>query len=214
MPKREDAYHKIRNAIAYGELKPGERIVEKRLSEVFDLGRTPVREALSQLQIEGYLDVIPHKGFTVAKLSLENVREIYDSIAALEGYATKMATQYLNGSDLKKLASIHSILKKASELNDPQKWLDANIEFHEYLVKGSRNSFLYTLINGVRNRVYRYRLISIAIADPFNSYFSAHEDILKAISEKNSDRAGKAMENHVLDVGRKIVDFMKIVPGL
>ncbi len=214
MPKREDAYHKIRNAIAYGELKPGERIVEKRLSEVFDLGRTPVREALSQLQIEGYLDVIPHKGFTVAKMSLENVKEIYHSVAALEGYATKMATQYLNGPDLKKLTSIHNILQRASELNDSQKWLDGNIKFHEYLANASRNNFLHALINSVRNRVYRYRLISIAIANPFSSYFSAHEEILKAISNKNPEQAGKAMEDHVLDVGRKVVDFMKIVPGL
>ena len=211
--RREETYHKIQRAITNGTLSPGERLVEKRICEEFKVGRTPLREALSQLQIEGYLDVIPHKGFTVAKMSLENVKEIYDSIAALEGYATKMATQYLNGLDLKKLTSIHDNLRMASELNDSQKWLDENIRFHEYLVKASRNNFLHTLIDSVRNRIYRYRLISIAIANPFSSYFSAHEEILTAISNKNPDEAGKAMENHVLDVGKKVVDFMKVVPG-
>ncbi len=84
--KREHAYHQIRNAITYGELKPGERLIENKLCEIFKLGRTPLREALSQLQIEGYLDFVPNKGLTVSRMSIQNVKEIYDVIAVLEGY--------------------------------------------------------------------------------------------------------------------------------
>ncbi len=214
MSQRENAYYKIRNAIAYGELKPGERLIEKRLCGIFNLGRTPLREALSQLQIEGYLDFIPHKGLTITKMSVESVKEFYDIIAALEGYATKMGTKYLNGLDLKKLKLIQNKLKKASNLNDQKKWLDENIIFHEYLVKASKNSFLHTLINSLRNRVYRYRLISIAIANPLDNYFNAHEKILKAISKKDGEEAGKMMESHVLDVAERLINFMRQVPGL
>lgn len=214
MPQREHAYHKIRDAISYGELKPGERLIEKRLCEIFNLGRTPLREALSQLQIEGYLDFIPRKGLTISKMSVNGVKEIYDVLAALEGYATKIATKYLNEKDMNELKLIQDNLKKALNLNDQKKWLDKNALFHDYLVKASGNNFLHTLINNLRSRIHRYRLISIAIPDSLEHYFRAHEEILMAISRKDGRRAGKVMQDHVLGVAKRLTDFMHRIPGL
>ena len=214
MSQREYAYQKIRNAISYGELKPGERLIEKRLCEIFNLGRTPLREALSQLQIEGYLDFVPRKGLTISRMSVDNVKEIYDVLAALEGYATKIATKYLNEKDMKELKLIQDHLKKALNLNDQNKWLDKNELFHDYLVKASRNTFLHTLINTLRSRIYRYRLISIALPDSLDGYFRAHEEILIAISRRDGGKAGKVMQDHVLCIAKKLTDFMHRIPGL
>ena len=211
--KREHAYHQIRNAITYGELKPGERLIENKLCEIFKLGRTPLREALSQLQIEGYLDFVPNKGLTVSRMSIQNVKEIYDVIAVLEGYATEIATKYLNELDLKKLKLIHNSLKKASHLNDQKKWLDKNAVFHAYLVEACRNNFLYSIINSLRNRIYRYRLISITVPNSLKNYLSAHEKIMKNISKKDWKKAGREMQRHVLSVAKNLIKFLNQVPG-
>ncbi|MEI9476537.1 MAG: GntR family transcriptional regulator [Deltaproteobacteria bacterium] len=214
MPKREYAYQKIRNAITYGELKPGERLVEKRLCEMFKVGRTPLREALSQLQIEGYLDFTQNKGTTITRMSIQSVKEIYDTIALLEGYATELATKNLNTSDKKQLHLILNNLRKICNSNDHKKWLDENSVFHEYLVKASGNSLLHTLVASLRNRIYRYRLISLTIHDSLLHYCQAHEEILEAISKKDGKRAGKKMQRHVLGIAKQSVELLEKLPAL
>lgn len=214
MSQREYAYHKIRNAISYGELKPGERLVEKRLCEVFKLGRTPLREALSQLQIEGYLEFIPNRGMTITNLSVKNVKEIYNIIGILEGYATKMSTKYMNRNDIKKLKKIHDDLKKIAKRNNFKMYLEKNAFFHEYLVKASGNNFLVPMVNSLRNRIYRYRLIALTLTDSLEEYLKDHEKILKVISKKDASRAGKEMERHVLSIGKKFVKYLEKLPGV
>ena len=214
MPQREYIYDKLRDMISLGKLKPGERLIEKTLCEFFNVGRTPLREALSQLQIEGYLDIIPHKGMTVSKMSPALVMEIYTVVAVLEGYTTEIATKYLSEQDLKELNMIENNLRKALNLNDQRKWIDGNLIFHEYLVKASRNNFLHTLIKSLRSRIKRYRLVSIAMTDSLNHYFHEHEEILKALSKKDGRKAGRAMQNHVVNVARRLVDFMNQNPEL
>ena len=214
MSKREYVYDKLRDAISFGKLKPGERLIEKAICESFNVGRTPLREAFSQLQIEGYLDFVPHKGLTVSKMSPTHVMEIYTVVAILEGYATKIATKYLSEQNLKELKIIENGLRKALNLNDQRKWIDGNIVFHEYLVEASRQTFLHTLVKNLRSRIRRYRVVSIAVTDSLNHYFRAHEEILEFLSKKDGRKAGRAMENHVLSVGKKLVDFMNQNPEL
>ncbi len=208
MSQREYAYNKIRDSITYGELRPGERLIEERLCQSFEIGRTPLREALSQLQIEGYLDFIPNKGMTVTKISVSDLKEIYDLLAILEGYATELATTRLNADGRRRLESIHNELKRASAANDYKKWTDKNQMFHEYLARGSGNNHLYKLILSQRRRIYRYRLITSAIRDSIQQYFQSHEEILRAIGKGEKKRAGRLMQKHMFRVSGILAEFM------
>jgi DNA-binding GntR family transcriptional regulator len=214
MNQRVNAYNTVRNAITYGGLKPGERLVEKRLCEMFNVGRTPLREALRQLEIEGYLEFTPNKGVAITKISIENMEDIYNILAVLEGYAAEVATTYLSSGDIKKIESIQNNQKRAWAAKNYKKWLDKNADFHECIVAASKNSFLTTIINNLRQRVYRYRLISITIPGAIEENIQAHEEIIKAISRKESKRAGKTMQKHVVYAAKKMVDFLKDLPGL
>ncbi len=214
MSQRVYAYNTVRNAITYGELKPGERLIEKRLCEMFKVGRTPLREALRQLEIEKYLEFIPNKGVTITKISIENMEDIYNILAILEGYATEVATKYLTSGNIKKIETIQNDQKRAWAKKDYKKWLDKNADFHEYIVTASKNSFLTAIINNLRQRVYRYRLISITIPDSIEGYIKAHEEIIKAISKREPKRAGKAMQKHVVYAAKKLIDLLKELPGL
>jgi DNA-binding GntR family transcriptional regulator len=214
MSKRVYAYNTVRNAITYGKLKPGERLVEKRLCEMFNIGRTPLREALRQLEIEGYLEFIPNKGVTITRISIENVKDIYDILGVLEGYATETAARYLSTKDIRKIESIQKDQRRAWAAKDFKKWLDKNAVFHEYVVKAARNNFLSGIIDNLRHRVYRYRLISITIPGAVEEYMQAHEEIIKAISKKESKRAGRAMQSHVLNASKELINFLRELPGL
>ena len=214
MSKRVYAYNIVRNAITYGKLKPGERLVEKRLCEMFNVGRTPLREALRQLEVEGYLEFIPNKGVTITKISIENMEDIYNVLAVLEGYAAEVATTYLSASDIKKIESIQNDQKRAWATKDYKEWLDKNADLHEYIVTASKNSFLTTIISNLRQRVYRFRLISITIPDSIEEYIRSHEEIIGAISKKESKRAGKAMQKHVVFAAKKMVGLLKELPEL
>jgi DNA-binding GntR family transcriptional regulator len=214
MSKRIYAYNTIRNAITYGDLKPGERIVEKTLSEMFKVGRTPLREALKQLEIEGYLEFIPNKGVTIRKISIADMEDIYGILSVLEGYAAEMAIKYLNSDGIKKIQSIQNDQKRAWAAKDYGKWVDKNAEFHEYIITASKNTFLTTTINNLRRRVYRFRLVSVTIPGFIEENIQSHEGIIKAICEKESARAGKAMQKHVAGAAKTMADFLKEHPVL
>jgi len=214
MSQREYAYDNIRDSITYGELRPGERLTEERLCKLFEIGRTPLREALSQLQIEGYLDLIPNKGVTVTKISVSDLKEIYDILAILEGYATELATDNLNAEDKKQIGSLHKELKKASAANDYETWTDKNQIFHECLARCSGNNHLYKLILSQRRRIYRYRLITSAIRGSIQDYFQSHEEILDAICKGEKKRAGRLMQKHMFKVSEILVEFMTKIPAL
>ena len=98
--QREKAYQEVRDAIAFGDLKPGERLVEEGICKMFKVGRTPLREALRQLQMEGCVDVLPNKGAMVSRISVQDVEDIYSMIAILEGFAVEVAAKNIQSNDM------------------------------------------------------------------------------------------------------------------
>jgi DNA-binding GntR family transcriptional regulator len=212
--RREEAYQKIRDAIAYGKLKPGERLVEERICDMLKVGRTPLREAIRQLQMEGCVDVLPNKGAVISKISIQDVENIYDIVATLEGYAVKIATSHIGPTEKKKLKSIHNDLKQAGLAKNYGEWVEKNAAFHGYFPKVSGNFYLPNVINSLRDRVYRYRIIAISIPRHIEEYICAHEEILEAVFKERGKQAGDAMQKHVLSVKKILIDFLEQSPGL
>ncbi len=213
MSQRVYAYNIVRNAITYGDLKPGERLVEKRLCEVYNVGRTPLREALRQLEVEGYLQFTPNKGVTISRISVEDIKRIYDLLAVLEGHATEVATTSLSEKDLRNIESFQIDQKRAWAAKDYKKWLDKNADFHRSIIEASRNSYLISIVDNLRHRVYRYRMIAITIPDGIEEYIQCHDEIVHAISGGAAKRAGTAMQKHIRGFSRVLVDFLRKLPG-
>jgi DNA-binding GntR family transcriptional regulator len=214
MSQREKVYQKIRDAITCGELKPGEQLVESRICEIFHVGRTPLREALRQLQMEGYVDALSNKGAFVRTVSIRDVEEIYSIIGILEAYATELATEHIGTAEKKKLKSIHNDLVRAGLKKDYRKWLEKNGQFHGYFPKLSGNFHMSKVISTLRNRIYRYRFIAITIPGHIEEYIQAHGEILGALFKKDAEKAARAMQSHVFNVKEVLVEFLKQSPGL
>jgi DNA-binding GntR family transcriptional regulator len=209
--KREIVYNKIRNSIFIGELKPGEKLVENNLCETFHAGRTPLREALLQLQAEGLVNVIPNKGAFIPTLSIGELEEIYDIISILEGYATEKATMCITATHKKELKAIKSDLEKAGLAKDYKIWSEKNTKFHAYFSEISGNLHLPKIIKSLRDRIYKYRYFSIVLPGHIEHYIHDHKIILEAVFKKEAEEAGKLMRNHILYTKEVLIEFIRNV---
>ena len=159
----QDIYERIRDDITYGRLMPGERLTEKKLSDTYDVSRSPIREALRQLQSEGLISFERNKGMEVPKLSIHQVQEIYDIRALLEGYAVRISLEHMTNEDIRCLSNLHKILIKAARDHDTQAWLDNNAVFHGYFRNKANNETLSQLILMLKRRTFLYQNISLVM---------------------------------------------------
>ncbi len=169
---------------------------------------------MRRLQTEGYVDFVPNKGVTISKLSIDDVEHLYDIIAMLEGHATELAAKQLTPEDIKKLIALN---KKMIQMNGKQnfrQWLEHNTMFHAHIVQASGNQHLSKLITGLRDRLYRYRFLSVTILGQSGKYSGDHEKILAALRDKEAKQAGKLMRNHVNYVTELMVGLLRQSPGL
>jgi DNA-binding GntR family transcriptional regulator len=209
MNKRELAYNKIREAITYGELKQGEKLTELDLCKTLNLGRTPIREAFRQLQMEGYLEVIPNKGAIIRKFSIQEVEWTYDTLSVLEGYAVELATNKITENDLDYLKAIQRNHREAAKEKDYRRWFDENALFHGFINRLAGNLILSEEIVRLRNRIYRSRAVAVTILNSFDVYLIEHENIIEALTQKNIEKVGKMMRTHIRNTKIKLLEFLR-----
>lgn len=202
-------YEKIRELITYGELSPGEKIVESRISKYFDTSRIPIREAIKQLEAKGYLETIHNKGTYVRKISWDEVEKIYDVLSVLEGYSTGLAVTKIKNQDIEELEKINNTLKELNNLDKFKEYIEVNLEFHSLFPKICGNDFLLNLVKEIRDRVHRYRFLGITIPGHIQEYILDHETIIKAIKEGDPIEAEEAMKQHVQRVKKILVDSLR-----
>ncbi len=207
---RQDIYERIRDDITYGRLMPGERLTEMKLSTIYTVSRSPIREALRQLQSEGLICFERNKGMEVLKLSIKQVEEIYDIRALLEGYAVRMSVAHLTQDDLRHLSSLHKRLIKAARDKDTQAWLDNNALFHGYFREKAENETLNQLIILLRRRTFLYQNLSLSYERYYEAYIAHHSEILDACKKKDPDLAEIAMQNHVRTTRKAIIEYLSI----
>lgn len=127
---QEQLVQELRHLILSGELRPGERLIEERLTEEFGVSRPPLREALRILQRDGLIKTMPRRGSVVMPLTADDVREIYSLRWALERLAIELTVPVTDASALKPLRDALDVMAAAAESGDPEQLLQANWDFH------------------------------------------------------------------------------------
>ena len=213
MSLQKDIYDKLKKAIIYGELGPGEKISEFELAKKMHASRTPVREAFRQLQVEGYITAVQNRGAFVTKLPPKEIGEVYDIVRLLEGYATELAVQRISDSDLTKLKKHQQKLAAYASKRKFRDYIEENTEFHHFITCLSGNDCLARTVTELRARIYRYRLTSVMIPGYFKRYASDHEKIIRLMTKRDAGLARKHMEEHVNFVKEVLVNFLEDNPG-
>jgi DNA-binding GntR family transcriptional regulator len=161
-PLREVVFDAVREAIIDGVLRPGERLMESQLAEQLGVSRTPVREAIRKLELEGFVVMIPRKGAYVAGISLKDIADVFEVRAALEALATVLAAERITEEELEELERI--LVRKAEiiEQQEIELFIESDKKFHEILYRASRNQRLIQILTNLQDEVHRFRSVSLA----------------------------------------------------
>lgn len=208
-PLRDIVFEAIRGAIITGELKPGERLMEEHLAEAMGVSRTPVREALQRLELEGLVVIAPRKGAYVADMSLQDVIDVFQVQAALEGLAARLAAKRITGEEMDRLTALSDKMAEYIDTGDDRGIVDIDLQFHEVLFTASRNNRLSTITNQLNDKLYNLRVISLSSIERACEAMTEHKSILEALERRSSDDAYDMTVSHIGSAGTGIIDILQ-----
>jgi len=195
---RERIYSHLREAIINNYLPPGQRIFDKEIARSFNVSITPVREALLQLSVEGFVEIKSYKDIIVREISLKEISEIYDVQAVLEGLAGKLAVPNMNGEHLSKM---EKLIKKMSEYfssNKVDKFYEINEKIHALYIEQSGSQLIHDLVShlNLRRKMFRYRVTFLSKKEVMEKALEDHKNILRAFLSHDRENVERLIIEH------------------
>lgn len=207
VPQTRDGYvaERLRRAILRGDFKPGQKLDQNEIAELFSVSRSPVREALRTLAAEGLVEVYPHRGAVVSELSMDEFEEISLIRVALEGMAARLAVPHITDE---RLAALHAILEELNETTDSDQWVELNRRFHHTIYRAVNRPRLLSLIQNLRNTMAPYIRQYITSADHLEAARIGHQRILAACVNRDAKLAQKETEDHLRTVYEEALAYL------
>ena len=208
LPLRDVVFTTLRQAILRGELKPGERLMEIQLANQLGVSRTPIREAIRKLELEGLVLMIPRKGAEVAQITEKNLRDVLEVREALEMLAVQLACEKMSTDKIEELREAAKEFEQTISVNDITKIAEADVKFHDIVYEATDNQRLIQLLNNLREQMYRYRVEYLKRKTVRPIILAEHEELIKTIEARDKEAASmnicKHIENQVVEVARTL----------
>lgn len=208
-PLREVVCETLRDAVRRGILQPGERLMEIQLAEDLGVSRTPVREAIRKLEMEGYVIMMPRRGTYVADLSIRDINEVFEIRTSLESLASGLAAERINEDELEKLQRLLVEIGAYIKSGDMESIVRTDTEFHDLLYQASRNTRLVGIISNLREQLTRFRTTSMSFPGRLKATLEEHRKIVEAIAQGDEKAARKAAEHHMEKSEQTLLASMK-----
>ncbi len=196
-PLREVIFESLRQAIIMGELKPGERLMEIQFAEKMGVSRTPVREAIRKLELEGLVIMIPRKGAHVAELSAKDIINVLEIRSSLEGLATKLAAQRINEEELNELRKTVAEFSEYMKENNVQELVKKDVKIHDLIYRAAKNDKLIPIITNLKDQVHRFRVAYLKDYNTSKELVKEHQDIYNAIEKRDALLAEELASMHI-----------------
>lgn len=197
LPLRDVVFKTLRQGILTGELKPGERLMEIHLSERLGVSRTPIREAIRKLELEGLVVMIPRKGAHVASITEEHVQNVLEVRRALETLTVALACERISDTERKAMLAAEEVFEKATQTGDAQEIAQADVVFHNIILHATKNDRLIALVNNLGEQMYRYRFEYIKDIENYSTLIEEHVLLCEAISRQNAEKAVEIIRIHI-----------------
>lgn len=197
LPLRDVVFYTLRQAILKGELEPGERLMEMQLASQMGVSRTPIREAIRKLELEGLVLMIPRRGAVVAKITEKDLRDVLEVRSTLERLAIELACERMKEEDFTLLREAQEAFKEALETDDITLQAQRDVEFHDVIYKATGNLRLIQMLNNLREQMYRYRLEYLKYDLAHQTLIEEHEAIIEALYKRDKDTSTKIIVRHV-----------------
>ena len=205
-PLREIVLEALREAIVNGVLMPGERLMEIQLAEEMGVSRTPVREAIRKLELEGFVVMIPRKGAYVAGVSIKDVKDVFEIRAALEGLAAGLAAEKVTQEEIEQM---ERALHYEREPDTLEEMVQSDTDFHALLYKASRNERLITILANLREQIQRFRTTSLAVPGRVKNAIQEHRAMVDAIARHDVEDAQSLASTHIENAANIMYDALR-----
>ena len=209
LPLRDVVFNTLRQAILRGELKPGERLMEIQLANKLGVSRTPIREAIRKLELEGLVLMIPRKGAEVAEITEKSLKDVLEIRRALEDLAVRLACEKITKEELKELKKAGDEFKKVLKSQDITEVAEADVRFHDVIYMATDNPKLIQLLNNFREQMYRYRVEYLKIDEVRPQLLAEHDEIIKYITEGNQEEASNVVCRHIENQALTVQDVIR-----
>ena len=186
-----------------------EELRETVLSKKLGVSRTPVREALRQLELEGLVLMIPRKGAEVADISEKSLKDVLEVREALEELAARLACDKITKEGINRLKEAAQDFRSALKSNDITQMAEADVRFHDVICNATENQKLGQLLNNLREQMYRYRIEYLKDQQVYEKLLSEHEEIIRHIEKGEKDEAARVVSRHIENQAQAVTDVIR-----
>ncbi|MFZ5642753.1 MAG: GntR family transcriptional regulator [Bacillota bacterium] len=208
-PLREMVFESLREAIIQGRLKPGERLMEMQLADEMGVSRTPVREAIRKLELEGFVVMIPRKGAYVSGISVKDIVDVFEVRAALEALAAGLAAERITDEELEDLERSLFQISELSDKADIDAIVETDTNFHELIYRACRNERLVSIITHLKEQIQRFRTTSLSQPGRSKDALGEHRAIVEAISDRNVEMAQNLAREHIENAEQSLLNALR-----
>ncbi|WP_087687730.1 MULTISPECIES: GntR family transcriptional regulator [unclassified Pandoraea] len=199
----------LTDEIIDGRLPPGRKLEEVVLAERFKASRTPIREALRELNARGLIELTPHKGGVVASISVDDLSDMLEAMCELDALCCRLSAQRMSAMQKKQLEMLHVQSKQCMDAGDEAGYLALNREFHQLLSAGTQNKTLMALIDSHRERLAPFRAAQSDVEERFTVSFDEHEKVVEAVLASDAEGAYNAMRSHTARLSIHVLDRLQ-----
>ncbi|NJD03371.1 MAG: GntR family transcriptional regulator [Ruminiclostridium sp.] len=202
---RGKVFIQLQNDILNGLYQPGDNLIETKLSEELGVSRTPIREAIRQLELEGLVQSIPNKGAIVKGISAQDIEDIYTIRMLIEGLAARWAAEKITDEELKELREAVDLEEFYTDRNDVDHLMLFDSRFHDIIFKASKSKPLMHTLSTFHHYVQRARISSFNDPERARLALNEHKAILQAIMDHDAGKAEKLTTVHVRNASMNLL---------
>ena len=208
-PLRDIVFHTLRKAIITGELLPGERLMETQLGEKLGVSRTPIREAIRKLELEGLVVIVPRKGAQVVQFTQKDIKDVLEVRGALEALAVRLACQRMDERSFLRLQLVNTEYEYAAKENDIETMIEKDVEFHEVIFSATQNDKLVQMFGNLGEQVHRFRIAYLKNSEASMAVQEEHMEILQALRDRDADLAADLAATHIARQSDSIIKYLQ-----
>lgn len=209
LPLRDVVFQTLRQAIITGEFSPGERLMEIKLANKLGVSRTPVREAIRMLELEGLVVMFPRRGAEVARITEKDLRDALEVRTAIEELSVELACERIDEEGKEQLKQACMEFKEAIDTKHVQNIVDGDVRFHEVIFQITKNQRLISIAHNLREQVYRYRVEYVKDFSYHDVLVSEHLEITNAILTNDVEKAKDLMRKHLYNQELIVIKNLK-----
>lgn len=208
--RTEQVLEHLKEEILSGNLKSGQPLRQSFLAEQYQVSRIPIREALLQLEAQGLVKMVPHKGAVVTEISAEEIDELFHLRSVLEPHILKIAIPKMDQHCFNLAESILVRMEQSlSDVDNVEQWSAINYEFHQCLYACADLPHTLDLINTLNTRCDRYIRLQLLYTDGIDKAQHEHRKLLDLCKRNEVNDASKFLSQHILEAGHAIKSFLK-----